>query len=269
MKAPEIIYGCAALIAVLVLWIAAPIAIVLEYGQPGTAADMATVLGVASALFTGLAFAGLLYTLALQRRQLALQQAEVRLTREELHLLAESQGAAARSLASQLHEMETARQLSAAMELFDELNSDASMATRRRIYSLRSQDDPAADPDLLREVEQLLNRLNLVGYLMAKGFLPEHPTLELFYITVSRIWAQLSDHIISTRIARGVYLFHFQWLVQQSLDYWREHHESYTIAIHNPATGRSSRVDREAMQQKLKDLSSGGIEYFPPTPPAR
>ena len=46
--------------------------------------------GGINALFTGLALAGAIYTILLQRHELELQREELRLTREQLHASAES-----------------------------------------------------------------------------------------------------------------------------------------------------------------------------------
>jgi hypothetical protein len=54
---------------------------------PGQFGDM---FGVINALFTGLALAGAIYTILLQRHELELQREELRLTREQLHASAES-----------------------------------------------------------------------------------------------------------------------------------------------------------------------------------
>lgn len=54
---------------------------------PGQFGDM---FGGINALFTGLALAGVIYTILLQRHDLELQREELRLTREQLHASAES-----------------------------------------------------------------------------------------------------------------------------------------------------------------------------------
>jgi len=52
-----------------------------DWQQRGTFGDM---FGAINSLFTGLAFGGLIYTVLLQREDLALQREELRLTRDEL-----------------------------------------------------------------------------------------------------------------------------------------------------------------------------------------
>jgi len=66
-----------------------------ERGQFG---DM---FGIVNTLFSGLAFAGVIYAILLQREDLALQREELKLTREELRRTAEAQEKSERALTSQ------------------------------------------------------------------------------------------------------------------------------------------------------------------------
>jgi hypothetical protein len=61
--------------------------------------------GALEALFSGLAFAGLIYTIALQRRELQLQREELRLTRDELRRTASAQEQSEASLKQQSETM--------------------------------------------------------------------------------------------------------------------------------------------------------------------
>ena len=54
--------------------------------------------GAINSLFSGLAFAGIIYTIALQRKELELQREELKLTREELQKSAEAQTEASKTL---------------------------------------------------------------------------------------------------------------------------------------------------------------------------
>lgn len=65
----------------------------------GTFGDM---FGAVNALFSGLALAGVVYAILLQRRELALQRQELELTRHELERSAEAQEASATILREQL-----------------------------------------------------------------------------------------------------------------------------------------------------------------------
>lgn len=68
---------------IFLLWILTPIIMLLfvESSNRGTFGDM---YGSVTSLFTGLAFAGLIYTINLQKTELGLQRTELTLTRKEL-----------------------------------------------------------------------------------------------------------------------------------------------------------------------------------------
>ena len=66
-----------------------------------TRGQFGDVFGAANALFSGLAFAGLIYTVFLQREELALQRKELQLTREELKRSADAQEASMASMNAQ------------------------------------------------------------------------------------------------------------------------------------------------------------------------
>ena len=57
--------------------------------QSGAQASVAEIYGAVNALFTGLAFAGFLFTVYLQRRELEIQRQELRLQRKELKMTRE------------------------------------------------------------------------------------------------------------------------------------------------------------------------------------
>jgi hypothetical protein len=59
--------------------------------QMATRGQFGDIFGGVNALFTGLAFAGVIYTILLQRQELGLQREELRLTRDELKRSADAQ----------------------------------------------------------------------------------------------------------------------------------------------------------------------------------
>ena len=74
----------------------------ITWDERGTFGDM---FGAINALFSGLAFAGVIYAIFLQRKELELQREELVLTREELKRSATAQ-------TGQLNQMKDAAQLS-------------------------------------------------------------------------------------------------------------------------------------------------------------
>lgn len=77
-KIVNIAWGCA--IGVIVIWAMTFLMLLMPKDERGTFGDM---FGAVNALFSGLAFAGLIITLILQRRELALQRDELEQTRNE------------------------------------------------------------------------------------------------------------------------------------------------------------------------------------------
>lgn len=81
---PWIPYGLAAL--VFALWLVVPIILsgINGYILPADRGTFGDSFGSVNALFTGLAFAGVIYTVLLQRRELQLQRLELKLTRQTM-----------------------------------------------------------------------------------------------------------------------------------------------------------------------------------------
>ena len=77
-KIVNIVWGCA--IGVIVIWAMTFFVLFMPESKQGIFGDM---FGAVNALFSGLAFAGLIITLILQRRELALQRDELEQTRNE------------------------------------------------------------------------------------------------------------------------------------------------------------------------------------------
>ena len=74
-----------------------------EWGDRGTFGDM---FGAVNTLFSGLAFAGVIYAILLQRQELRLQREELELTRNELAKSAEAQQSSSEALRQQLDLMQ-------------------------------------------------------------------------------------------------------------------------------------------------------------------
>lgn len=82
------------------------------------------VFGAANALFSGLAFAGLIYTVWLQREELALQRAELAMTRGELQRAAQAQEASEAALRAQVAVADRSARLDAATALLGHYRSE-------------------------------------------------------------------------------------------------------------------------------------------------
>jgi hypothetical protein len=121
------------------------------------------IFGGVNALFTGLAFAGVIYTILLQRRELELQREELRLNRAEL-------SRSARAQMEQVSRLEEAADLSAMTTLLDVYGAllqplwEDTAEIRSHIGSYKSQLEAPHLPDHNREqlnsaLETLYERL--------------------------------------------------------------------------------------------------------------
>lgn len=72
-----------AVIVITLLWLIGWLTIPLIYGNPRTPGEAGDMFGVLTSWFSGLAFAGLISTLLMQRQELEYQRQELRSTREE------------------------------------------------------------------------------------------------------------------------------------------------------------------------------------------
>ena len=93
---------------VLVLWGVSWLLLFFDEGARGTFGDM---FGAVNALFSGLAFAGLIVTLWMQREELSLQREELKATREELRRSAIAQELSEASLRKQAEAVEASAKL--------------------------------------------------------------------------------------------------------------------------------------------------------------
>ena len=84
--APRVGWFVLALLGVVAIQSVYGVVVFFQFGpEMASRGQFGDIFGGVNALFTGLAFAGLIYTILLQRRELELQRDELRLTREELH----------------------------------------------------------------------------------------------------------------------------------------------------------------------------------------
>ena len=137
---PSIIVALLLVATVVVLWLATPFVVSSLYKPPTEAGPFGDLFGSINALFSGLAFAGLIYAILLQRRELELQRLELQATREEMKL---ARSEAERTASAQ----EATARLSAITtlvdhhrSLIDRINSRLRVADATHISGFRSRD---------------------------------------------------------------------------------------------------------------------------------
>jgi hypothetical protein len=87
--------------------------IYLTFDTWNNRADFGEMFGAVNTLFSGLAFAGVIYAIFLQRRELELQRNELEMTRAELRRSAEAQENSERALADQAQALTLTAKLNA------------------------------------------------------------------------------------------------------------------------------------------------------------
>ncbi|HMJ08526.1 MAG TPA: hypothetical protein VK468_05950 [Pyrinomonadaceae bacterium] len=95
---PSVFYAIAAIVA---LWVLSYVTIWTYFGKLDDASRFGEMFGAINALFSGLALAGIVFAILLQRKELQLQREELKSTREELKRAAEAQERSEKAFADQ------------------------------------------------------------------------------------------------------------------------------------------------------------------------
>lgn len=131
----------------------------LDPSERGTYGDM---FGGANALFSGLAFTGIIVTILLQRKELALQRQELRDTREELKRSASAQEKSEQALTRQANNLKISAKLSALNSLvayYGDLEARSSQVVARDTAKAKKE-------AYVARIEQLLDlKENSITYL--------------------------------------------------------------------------------------------------------
>lgn len=118
---------------IVILWIVAwflSLRILPDWGSRSSFGEM---FGSINALFSGLALAGIIYAIHLQRKELALQKYELRLTREELKRTATAQENSERSLERQAESLATTARLNS-LHFLPIITCDVVIGGSNKIY---------------------------------------------------------------------------------------------------------------------------------------
>ncbi len=144
------------LIIILALWIISGVIIYFSFDQMNERGTFGDMFGAVNALFSGLAFGGIIYTIYLQRTELILQRKELEMTREELTRSASAQENSEKALAQQVKSMELTAKLNALNSLLEYyINLTASHQTNSVAW-INALNDTTR---IKNEIENLLNSL--------------------------------------------------------------------------------------------------------------
>jgi hypothetical protein len=188
--------------AVVVAYYLITIAIVTWWASDGSTLNPGTfgdTFGAINALFTGVAFAGFLISLALQRQEMAYQQKQLEYQREDLQNQTKQLELQTAQLADQKEEMKRTRE---EMELQRNESNLFSLidAHKRFIDSLRFS------PDLLSSVESVMGDLYFLSYRDQIHKLTGTELLKYMVDTCFRYDKYRSDALVSNHVRHLSYL---------------------------------------------------------------
>lgn len=117
--------------------------VVPEWGDRGTVGDM---FGAVNALFSGLAFAGLIFTMLLQREDIKMNRAEIAMNRKEMSKSADAQKQSKEALKEQVKQTHLTAKINA-------------ISTIVNYYNIQI-DNPKNDPEIIEKARE--KRRNMI-----------------------------------------------------------------------------------------------------------
>ena len=114
--------------------------------------------GTINSLFSGLAFAGIIYTILLQRKELALQRQELAETRKELKRSADAQEKSEKALNQQIESSKVVAKINAINAIIDHYNAEQNTVRERRTTQwIKAASDKSR---YIKRLETILNELD-------------------------------------------------------------------------------------------------------------
>lgn len=185
-----------------------------DYTKLGQAGDM---FGSVNALFSGLAFAGVIIAILLQREELSLQREELTLTRNELARSAEAQNESQKALNKTLY----AQSFKVAMDIIEAPNV---IQARRVVWTNLSdkRDDWKNWRDNDKPHVDLVSRtFETVGTMVRQELLPASYIIETWSVPIVRNWWIMELHLKGMRVQRNDPFIakDFEWLEEKAAAY--------------------------------------------------
>jgi hypothetical protein len=144
------------IILVVIIWVLSAVFIIYgldNWSDRGTFGDL---FGAVNGLFSGLAFAGLIYTIVLQKRDLQMQRDEIRMNRSELKKSAKAQQKSEVALLEQVEQMKITSKLNALNTIINYYNLQISSQNTTQETLLKFKDKRR---EAIKEIDQLINRV--------------------------------------------------------------------------------------------------------------
>lgn len=186
-------------VGVFAFWLVTPFLMALivpTFDDRGPAGDL---YGSVNALFSGLAFAGVIVALLLQQEELARQQQDLADNKAELIRSANAQDESQKALNKTLH----AQTFKVALDIIE---SDEALRARGYIMRFRKDYDLPVSfwtNSQLAAAEAAARRFESVGTMVRKGLLPAPYIVDTWSVPILRNWGILAPYIQKLRADRS------------------------------------------------------------------
>jgi hypothetical protein len=145
-------------IAVFIIWVLSFVVALAGMDNWDDRGNFGDSFGGINALFSGFAFAGIIYTILLQKKELTLQRQELADTRIELRRAADAQERSERAFQKQIEMMNLSARLNALNSAVEYYNSKAQARLAKGNKVGASVYDSKAN-ELLKEIDEILEQL--------------------------------------------------------------------------------------------------------------
>ncbi len=144
-------------IAVVVVWMLSFLFIYFFINNWSDRGAFGDLFGAVNALFSGLAFAGLLYTIILQKEDLLLQRKEIELNRTELKKSAKAQVKSEKALTEQVEQMKITARLNALNTLINFYNIQIANTSNPEEIIVKAKQKRR---EVIKEIDSLIQRVS-------------------------------------------------------------------------------------------------------------
>jgi hypothetical protein len=209
-------------VLVIVFWLATPFLVKALYSDMTNRGQFGDLFGSINALFSGLAFVGVIIAILLQRQELALQRQELRETRQEMKRTADAQDAAQQALNKTIW----AQSYKVALDILEEPNIVTARRTvwkERGIILERKHEDW---PQEIKESAELVSRtFESVGTMIKKGLLPSDYLIDTWSMPIAKQWRVLGayNHILREEWGDPFIAQNFEDLAKEATKFLSDH----------------------------------------------
>jgi hypothetical protein len=153
----------------------------------------------------------------------------------------------------QVAEARHARHVALFLPLYQELNSHASVNTRRKLYVEIGPKGAASSPEERDVVNDIVNQFDLLGYLVRIKAIERDTVLGFYYGTIIRCWQEALWYIDEQRRLRSTkFAEHFEWLAGMARSYTDKHYPGTIVDNY----ARRSPVETPGTQPEKNKLTS-------------